>query len=73
MTETSMRRGDRVWRVGKRYPLKCHFVRSLPDSKLVELRISTFAEAHFVPSEDVFTDRDKCREEIDRRIERAMR
>lgn len=65
-----MRRGDRVWRVGKRYPLRCVFIRSLPEDNLVELRSSHFSELSLVkPKGDIFTDRNECAAEIERRTE----
>ena len=64
---TPMRRGDRIWRVGKAFPLRCIFIQSLPED-LVELRTSMLSELSLVkPSGDVFADRVKCHEEIVRR------
>lgn len=70
-----LRPGNQVWRInhppsGK--PLsavKCVVMRTRSDGS-VAVRASTFAaQEKIVPGEDVFTDREACRAEINRRAE----
>jgi len=57
----------RAWRIGTHTALPCIIVGPVAGAQ-VEVRSSTFAkETKYVNAEDVFTDRDACRQEIQRR------
>lgn len=64
---TPMHRGDRIWRLGKTFPLRCVFVRTLPGTAS-EVRTSLFAkQSLIVPNTDIFADKDACWAELRRR------
>jgi hypothetical protein len=72
---SALRSGHVVWRINRPpagKPLsavKCVVMRVHPNGH-VAVRASTFAtQEKIVPGEDVFTDREACRAEINRRAE----
>lgn len=72
---TPLRSGNVVWRINRPpagKPLsavKCVVMRTHSNGS-VAVRASTFAtQEKIVPGEDVFTDREACRAEINRRAE----